>query len=173
MKKNPEKIIMCLLLILLLESLVFGIIVKNLNDQLTLERFINKNSNKINTELKPLVIIKKELYLPEIEIEEDTNKELLGEFRLTGYCDCEECQEEWVGTTALGVSPTPYHTIAVDPDIIPLGSKVIIDGFDCVFVAEDVGGMIQGNHIDIFVSSHNECFSSIFNRYTNVYLIKD
>jgi len=41
--------------------------------------------------------------------------------------------------------------IAVDPKIIPLGSYVYIPRFDRVFRAEDVGGMINGYHIDIYM----------------------
>ncbi|MFR1857426.1 3D domain-containing protein [[Clostridium] innocuum] len=41
--------------------------------------------------------------------------------------------------------------MAVDPDVIPLGSKVLIDGH--VYVAEDVGGAVKGNVIDIYSSS--------------------
>ena len=104
---------------------------------------------------------------------EDTKEELiyLGEFLITGYCDCPICQEEWVGTTAIGVAPTEEWTIAVDPDVIPLGSYVWIDGFDHVFRAEDVGAAINYNHIDVFCSSHDECYESIYNRYTDVYII--
>ena len=43
-----------------------------------------------------------------------------------------------------------WGTVAVDPGIIPLGSRLMIDGFDIVFVAEDTGGGVRGNHIDIF-----------------------
>lgn len=108
------------------------------------------------------------------EVEEETKEELeyLGSFRLTGYCDCEICQEEWVGTTALGVAPTEEWTIAVDPDVIPLGSYVYIEGFDHVFRAEDVGAAIQENHIDVFVGSHEECYDELYNRYAEVYLVK-
>jgi 3D (Asp-Asp-Asp) domain-containing protein len=38
----------------------------------------------------------------------------------------------------------------VDPAVIPLGSRLLIEGFDNVFVAEDTGGGVRGNHIDIF-----------------------
>ena len=93
----------------------------------------------------------------------------LGEFLLTGYCDCPICQEEWVGTTALGVAPTAEWTIAVDPDVIPLGSLVMINGH--TYKAEDVGGMINENHIDIFCSSHEECYSDFCNGYAEVYLV--
>ena len=46
------------------------------------------------------------------------------------------------------------QTIAVDPRVIPYGTKVIIGGQ--IFTAEDCGGAIQGNHIDIYVNNHAE-----------------
>lgn len=78
----------------------------------------------------------------------------LGRFRITHYCDCEICQGSFVGTTATGATPTVGRTIAVDRNVIPLGSKVVIDGH--TYVAEDTGGAIRGNRIDIFVGSHEE-----------------
>lgn len=96
--------------------------------------------------------------------------EYLGTFLLTGYDDCPECQEDFVGMTALGVKPTVNRTVAVDPKVIPLGSHLLIDGVE--YVAEDVGGAIKGYHIDIFVGSHEETFSSFCNKTTDVYLIK-
>ena len=50
------------------------------------------------------------------------------------------------------------QTIAVDPRVIPYGTKVIIGGH--IFTAEDCGGAIQGNHIDIYVN--NPYLSSVF-----------
>ena len=47
---------------------------------------------------------------------------------------------------------TEGRTIAVDPDVIPLGSTVVIDGHE--YIAEDIGAAIQGNRIDIFMNSH-------------------
>lgn len=104
------------------------------------------------------------------EKEETVDPQLvsLGVFKLTGYCDCPICQEEWVGTTALGVAPTEHNTIAVDPDVIPLGSYVWINGTR--YHAEDVGGMINENHIDVFCGSHEECYSDFCNGYAEVYL---
>ena len=46
------------------------------------------------------------------------------------------------------------RTIAVDKNVIPLGSKVKINGVE--YVAEDTGGAIKQKRIDIFVSSHKE-----------------
>lgn len=50
--------------------------------------------------------------------------------------------------------PRAWHTIAVDPAIIPMGSTVIINGHE--FIAEDVGGAIKGNRIDIYFDNHEE-----------------
>lgn len=49
-----------------------------------------------------------------------------------------------------------YGVIAVDPKIIPLGSKVYIPQLDMIFSAEDTGGKIKGNRIDIFMKTKNE-----------------
>ena len=106
---------------------------------------------------------------PIIKDNEDNNLVSLGVFRLTGYCDCDKCQEEWSGQTALGEAPEAGRTIAVDPDVIPLGTHVMINGHE--YVAEDVGGAIKGNRIDVFVGSHEECFSQEVNQYTEVFLL--
>ena len=76
-------------------------------------------------------------------------------FTITHYCACEKCCGKYAdGITATGTQATANRTIAVDPKVIPLGSEVLIDGQ--VYIAEDVGGAIKGNRIDIFVSSHEE-----------------
>lgn len=55
--------------------------------------------------------------------------------------------------------------MAVDPSVIPYGSEVLINGH--VYIAEDCGGAVKGNVIDIFVEDeHMDMF------YTEVYLKK-
>lgn len=77
----------------------------------------------------------------------------LGAFTLTHYCPCELCCGEWAdGLTYTETVATEGRTIAVDPDVIPLGSTVEIDGQQ--YIAEDIGAAIQGNRIDIFMNSH-------------------
>ena len=56
------------------------------------------------------------------------------------------------GITATGTVPK-YGTIAVDPTVIPYGTKVYIKELDKVFTAEDCGGAIKGNTIDIFMTT--------------------
>ena len=80
----------------------------------------------------------------------------LGEFKLTYYCPCRKCN----GGPSIDRfgNPLEWGTIAVDPKVIPLHTKVVIDGYDAVFTALDTGGKwVQGNHIDVFVPvSHSE-----------------
>lgn len=57
--------------------------------------------------------------------------------------------------TSTGTKPIEGRTIAVDPKIIPYGTKVYIPQFDKVFIAEDCGSAIKGNRIDIFMTSYN------------------
>lgn len=58
--------------------------------------------------------------------------------------------------TATGTTPK-WGTIAVDPTVIPYGTKVYIPKYDMVFTAEDCGSAIKGNKIDIFMNSEAEC----------------
>ena len=83
----------------------------------------------------------------------------MGNFTITHYDICYKCTgkspgNRGYGITATGTRATANRTIAVDPRIIPLGSKVIINGH--TYIAEDTGGAIRGNKIDICVSSHSE-----------------
>lgn len=82
----------------------------------------------------------------------------LGKFTITHYCPCTECCGEGAtGTTASGTQATAGRTIATDPSVIPTGTQVVIDGH--TYTAEDTGGAIKGNRIDIFVDSHQEALN--------------
>ena len=60
-------------------------------------------------------------------------------------------------TTSTGQKPR-WGTIAVDPKVIPYGSKVYIPYFNKTFIANDCGGAIKGTKIDIFMNSSRECY---------------
>ena len=78
----------------------------------------------------------------------------IGECAITAYCPCAECCGRWAdGVTASGLPAWP-GIVAVDPDVIPLGSTVIIDGMK--YLAADTGSGVTGTHIDIFLASHEE-----------------
>jgi len=74
------------------------------------------------------------------------------------------------GRTATGVMAKPGHTIAVDPKVIPLGWWVFIEGIG-YRRAEDVGGAIRGNKIDVFVSTQQEAIKFGRKRNRTVYVI--
>ena len=114
------------------------------------------------TTSKHIPITKSILLKPELNAE----YKCLGEFTLTAYCPCVECCGEWskdhpsrIGTdyiqrTITGTIPKQGRTIGVDPDVIPYGSVVVIDGHE--YMAEDTGGLIEGNHIDIYFDNHTD-----------------
>lgn len=55
------------------------------------------------------------------------------------------------GKTAMGTN-VRSGVVAVDPRVIPLGTKLYIESMDMIAVAEDTGGAIKGNKIDIYIS---------------------
>ncbi|WP_456271253.1 3D domain-containing protein [Bacillus sp. AK031] len=85
--------------------------------------------------------------------EETVVKEV--EVKSTAYTAyCEGC----IGITKTGVdlrANPDEKVIAVDPSVIPLGSKVYVEGFGYAR-AEDTGGAIKGNRIDIFMPSRED-----------------
>lgn len=73
----------------------------------------------------------------------------------TAYCD--GCS----GITSTGIdlrSNPNQKVIAVDPNVVPIGSKVHVEGYGTA-IAGDVGGDIKGNRIDIFVPTKKEAYS--------------
>lgn len=102
--------------------------------------------------------------------QEKNSKKYVGNFKITHYCPCNICNGSWGSKTALGTTMTPYRTIAVDPRIIPLGSKVEIQGK--TYIAEDTGGAIKGNRIDMCVSSHSEAYRRGVLNSVPVYIVK-
>lgn len=91
----------------------------------------------------------------------------LGRFKLTGYCPCVKCCGKCDGITSTGTKATQGRTIAVDPDIIPYGSKVKINGKE--YIAEDCGGAIKDNHIDVFFETHEDALEFGV-QYANIFL---
>lgn len=85
-------------------------------------------------------------------------------FTITAYCACPSCCEKdpsdpWYGITATGTRATEGRTIAVDPKVIPYGTKVRFigpDGQMHEYIAEDCGGAIKGNRIDLYFDSHQD-----------------
>lgn len=94
----------------------------------------------------------------------------LGNFTITHYC-CEKyphiCNAGPPYKTATGTTPH-VGGCAVDPKKIPLGSYIKIN--DVVYHAEDTGGAIKQNRIDIVVPTHKEALAK--GKYTAEVFIK-
>jgi 3D (Asp-Asp-Asp) domain-containing protein len=74
----------------------------------------------------------------------------LGRFKLTAYSGPQLGQPEPI--TATGTAARAGRTVAVDPKVIPLGSKIYIEGLG-ERIAEDTGGGVKGNHIDVYLGT--------------------
>jgi 3D (Asp-Asp-Asp) domain-containing protein len=114
---------------------------------------------------------------------ENANEEekplLIGNFKLTAYCSCYECCDEYalnrpvdengneIVYGAIGEVLTEGYSIAVDPDVIPYGTEVIIDG--ATYKAQDCGGAIDGNEIDVYFADHKKA-QEFAVQYKDVYL---
>lgn len=94
---------------------------------------------------------------------------------ITHYDCCVSCCGKTDGITASGVQATPGVTVAVDPDVIPLGSDVLVDYGDGeihYYRADDIGGAVKGNHIDLCVGSHEDALQ-MGRRTATVYWLKE
>lgn len=93
----------------------------------------------------------------------------IGEFCLTAYCGCAECcgayaenrpVDEYGNEIVIGAAGVPLIqgvSIAADPEILPMGSVVYIDGTP--YTVSDTGGSINGNRIDVYFFNHNDAIA--------------
>lgn len=97
----------------------------------------------------------------------------LGEYKITYYCRENYphiCNNGDMASTATGTVPTPGRTIAVDPKVIPYGTEVVINGH--MYIAEDCGGAVNGNKVDILVDTHEEALKCGID-YCEVFVVKE
>lgn len=90
----------------------------------------------------------------------------LGKFKLTAYCSCKKCCGKYAANRPVdengneivygstGARLKAGVSIAVDPRVIPYGTKVVINGH--TYVAQDTGGSIKGKKIDVYFDDHQE-----------------
>ena len=79
------------------------------------------------------------------------------------------------GITASGRELRPYHSAAVDPSVIPLGAAILVDFGDGIihyYFADDTGGAVKGNHIDLCVQAHQEALD-LGVKYANIYWLEE
>ena len=89
----------------------------------------------------------------------------------TAYCPCSKCCGSYSnGYTASGMK-AGYGVAAVDTRVIPLGTKLYVEGYGYC-IAADTGGAIKGNRIDLCYGTHSAALSSGFgHKNVKVYII--
>ena len=133
------------------------VISHNLQLQNTYLKIISEKESVVNFN-QPIVTNEKKITPTEVTPKK-TDSTI---FTATAYDNTVASQGKWVGKTATGYSVTgksleEARTIAVDPKVIPLNSKVQLTfdepykHLDGVYYARDTGGAIKGNRIDIFM----------------------
>ena len=80
----------------------------------------------------------------------------------------------WAGKTSTGM-PLVYGVIAVDPRVIPYGTKMYIESVDGQFkygyaIAGDCGGAIKGKKVDLFFPNRSTCYK-FGRRDVNIYFL--
>lgn len=124
----------------------------------SLKKQISANEEKISTEAAP----KKEVATSSQDVP-DSNKESFSgnewqtmSVNASAYTMVENGDVMGgTGLTSTGTIPTVGRTIAVDPSVIPYGSLIKFNGI--TYTAEDTGGVIDGNKVDIFMNTLAEC----------------
>lgn len=91
------------------------------------------------------------------DTEVETVQPVVEEYVITAYCPCTKCCGKSDGITASGEKAVEGVTIAADTNILPFGTKVIIDGN--TYIVQDRGGAIKGNRIDLYFDSHQEALN--------------
>ena len=117
----------------------------------------------------------------EVEPVEELQSYRVGTCEITAYCSCVTCCGIWsedhpsrIGTgyvqrTASGTIPTQGRTVAVDPDVIPMGAVVWINGVS--YIAEDTGNAVKGNVVDIYFGNDHDTARQFGRQTAEVYYV--
>jgi 3D (Asp-Asp-Asp) domain-containing protein len=100
----------------------------------------------------------------------------LGEFLLTAYAVSPRSTGKSpsapdYGITYSGTRAKVGQTVAVDPKVIPIGTRLYIEGLGWRH-AEDVGGAVKGHHIDVLLPSDHDAILFGVRRHVKVYVEK-
>jgi 3D (Asp-Asp-Asp) domain-containing protein len=141
---NRYNMVINILFWVLTAALVLASVMIVLTKNGHIDSFLLRTETEVIVEKEPVVVTKVE------KIKEETEWFY---FIATGYSG-NDPEQGTNNTTATG-KQIKEGMIAVDPDIIPLGTKVEIKGLGN-FMAEDTGGKIKGNRIDIYFDTTEE-----------------
>ena len=103
-----------------------------------------------------------------------TNYTRVERFQATAYDASPADNGIWAGKTSTGM-PLVYGVVAVDPRVIPYGTKMYIESADGQYkygyaIAGDCGGAIKGNKVDLFFPNRSTCYQ-FGRRDVNIYFL--
>jgi len=76
----------------------------------------------------------------------------------TAYCSCYKCNYPYYGAPSYIGLPLGRGIIAVDPRVIPMGTRLYVEGYG-EGIAADQGNAIKGNRIDLCFATHQQALS--------------
>ena len=144
------------------------------NDESTSNKVIEKNEE--TTQNSKDVINNKEENKEQVETntfanEPPTEYKKVLEAKATAYCLCKKCcgkseTHPEYGVTASGLKIIPgtnMKVIAVDPNVIPLGTKVYVEGLNGAAdygyaLAADTGSAINSLKVDLYMDTHEKAY---------------
>ncbi len=138
----------------------------------------DNNTAEESTVLKPNLTVK-----PESKIVEAWGKtfnyEKTIQVKASAYSSASSENGGWGAVDYFG-NPLKLGTIAVDPNVIPLGTKVLVTGHShdglpkeaFLATATDIGGAIKGNRIDIFIPGSQSFVADFGYQYVQLYIVK-
>ena len=125
---------------------------------------LQASTDKIHELETSLMNMSEELEEANVEIDDLKNDEYelayMGDFKITYYCDerHDHVCGNGDGITASGKPTEIDWTVAADWGVLPQGSVIYISGMGFREV-QDVGGGVNGDHIDVLVQTHEEALS--------------
>ena len=157
MRKNNTLTILILIIIILvlvvniqsLKNRLLELELKEIETLIMLQEY-----ERLMKSYEELLELREELHNKMIGMEHFEMEEQWFEMEATAYTDDVESQGKWVGQTASGMKPQ-VGVVAVDPKVIPLGTKLYVEGYGEA-IAGDTGGAIKGNRIDLFMPTRSE-----------------
>ena len=159
------KFALCVVNLLINVTVISGCIYEKQQYKTTIHRF-SETKQQISETKEQLEETKQQIKPVETETDREVDTQAVkpvswGTFKLTAYCSCSLCCGEWAYNRpdgivygAIGEELKEGYSIAVDPDVIPYKTEVIINGK--TYKAQDCGGLIKGNRIDVYFEDHDD-----------------
>lgn len=169
-RKNRRKELVAWLILFLIDASIATVLISGIMHLLFCGHVMTVNAaSEAPVEIEEVAEV-----IPEPTTEEPAEPESeiisLGEYKLTAYCPCMSCCGKTDGITASGVKAVEGVTIAADPKVLPLGTKILINEHE--YTVQDTGGAIKGNKIDVYFDSHQDALEFGV-QYKEIYIVKE